>query len=260
MATVNSTKTCLPKLACSALVVGLFTARVFITGAYPHKYLNDRLFDLGGCNQTNSTTSEHTTNQPPNETNSSAQWEVMHANNQALQEQLEQALDRIEQNVQKNKELAEQISRSPRAIQTIQALEAAIAIFGQNKHEPEYEVSEYATGNRCWKCSPAVHPVPIQDLLLYGVKHKHNQNKILGDKVAQVVQQNTHLHKRFPVLMRHLRRSSRRSPSWDWSPRPWPIICSSDITMDKSGTTTQGQRTSPHGGNHFSKRRSESEN
>jgi hypothetical protein len=193
MATVNSTKTCLPKLACSALVVGLFTARVFITGAYPHRYLNDRLFDLGGCNQTNSTTSKHTTNQPPNETNSSAQWEVMHANNQALQEQLEQALARIEQNVQKNKELAERIARSPRAIQTIQALEAAIAIFGQNKHEPEYELSEYATGNRRWKCSPAVHPVLIQDLLLYGVKHKHNQNKILGDKVAQVVQQNTHL-------------------------------------------------------------------
>jgi len=30
--------------------------------------------------------------------------------------------------------------------------------------------------------------------------------------------------------------------------------------MDKNGTTTRGQRTSPHGGNHFSKRRSESEN
>jgi hypothetical protein len=72
-------------------------------------------------------------------------------------------------------------------------LEAAIAIFGQNKPELEYEVPEYATGNRCWKCSPAQHPVPIQDLLLYDVQNKHQQNKILGDKVAQVVQQNTQL-------------------------------------------------------------------
>jgi hypothetical protein len=102
-------------------------------------------------------------------------------------------LANIKQNVQRNKELAERISQSPRAIKTIQALEATIAIFGQNKHEPEYQVSEYATGNRRWRCSPAVHPVPIQDLLLYDVQNKHNKNQILGDKVAQVLHQNTQL-------------------------------------------------------------------
>jgi hypothetical protein len=69
----------------------------------------------------------------------------------SLHTHLEQALARIEQNVQRNKKLAERISRSPRTIKTIQALEAAIAIFGQNKPEPEYEVSEYATGSRRWK-------------------------------------------------------------------------------------------------------------
>jgi hypothetical protein len=110
-----------------------------------------------------------------------------------LQIQLEQALAKIEQNVQKNKDLAKRISRSPRAIQTVQALEAAIAIFGQNEPKPEYEVSKYATGNRCWRHSLPQHPVPIQDLLLYDVQIKHNQNKILGDKVAEVVRQNIHL-------------------------------------------------------------------
>jgi hypothetical protein len=75
----------------------------------------------------------------------------------------------------------------------IQALEAAIAIFGQNKPEPEYEVSEHATGSRRWKQSPAQHPVPIQDLLLNDVQNKHQQNKSLGDKVAQVARQNTQL-------------------------------------------------------------------
>jgi len=73
----------------------------------------------------------------------------------------------------KNKDLGEQISRSPLATRTIQALEAAIAIFEQNKPAPEFELSEYATGNRHWKCSPAQHPVPNQELLLYDVQKKH---------------------------------------------------------------------------------------
>ncbi len=37
--------------------------------------------------------------------------------------------------------------------------------------------------------------MPIQDLLLYDVQNKHQQNQILGNKVAQVVQQNTQLAK-----------------------------------------------------------------
>jgi hypothetical protein len=63
--------------------------------------------------------------------------EAIQTSNEALQVHLEQALARIEHNVQRNKELAERISRLPRAIKTIQPLEAAIAIFGQSKQEPE---------------------------------------------------------------------------------------------------------------------------
>ena len=69
---------------------------------------------------------------------SSARLETIQASNHLLQTQLEQALARIEQNVPKNKELAERISRSPRAIKTIQALEAAIAVIEQNNQDPEY--------------------------------------------------------------------------------------------------------------------------
>jgi hypothetical protein len=119
--------------------------------------------------------------------------EAIQTSNEALQVHLEQALARIEHNVQRNKELAERISRLPRAIKTIQPLEAAIAIFGQSKQEPEYQISEYATGSRRWKHTPAIHPVPITDLLDYDVRNHHNQNRILGDKVAQVLQQNTNL-------------------------------------------------------------------
>jgi len=128
-----------------------------------------------------------------NYTISTARLEFIQASNEALHSHLEEALARIERNVQKNKELAEQISRSPRAIKTIQALEAAIAMFAQNHPEPEYQISEYAAGNKRWRRAPSVHPVPITDLLEYEVQKKHNKNQMLGDKVAQILQQNTNL-------------------------------------------------------------------
>jgi hypothetical protein len=128
-----------------------------------------------------------------NDTLATARLEFIQASNEALYAHLEEALARIERNVQQNKELAQRISRSPRAIKTIQALEAAIAMFARNQPEPEYQTSEYATSNRCWKRAPSVHPVPITDLLEYEVLNKHNKNQILGDKVAQILHQNTDL-------------------------------------------------------------------
>ncbi len=66
-------------------------------------------------------------------------------------------------------------------------------MFAHNQPEPEYQTSELATGNRRWKRAPSVHPVPITDLLEYEVRNKHNRNQILGDKVAQILHQNTDL-------------------------------------------------------------------
>jgi hypothetical protein len=127
MATVYSSRTCLSKFICSILVVGLFTAGVLITGAYPHPDLSNPGLEFN--NRTNSSTTKHNSNQAQNETIASARLEAIQASNEALQTHLEQALAKIEQNVQKNKEFAERISRLPGAIKTIQALEAAIAIF-----------------------------------------------------------------------------------------------------------------------------------
>jgi hypothetical protein len=172
-------------------VVGLFTAGVLITGAYPHPDLINQ--GPGFNNRTNSSTDEAASVRTKNETIAAARLEAIQASNEALHAHLEQALARIEQNVQRNKELAEQISRSPRVIKTIQALEAAIAMFDRNNQEPEYQISEYATGNRRWKRAPSVHPVPITDLLEYDLKTHHNQNRILGNKVAQILKQNTQL-------------------------------------------------------------------
>jgi hypothetical protein len=75
----------------------------------------------------------------------------------------------------------------------IQALEAAITRFDQNQPKPEYQIAEYATGNRRWKRAPNVHPIEITELLNYEVQKKHHQNKILGNKVAQILKQNTDL-------------------------------------------------------------------
>jgi hypothetical protein len=168
--------------------IGLFTAGILITGAYPHPDLRDL------HNQTNSSTdTTNLTSSTGNATLAAERLAFIQASNEALYAQLDEALARIHRSIQQSQELAQRIARSPRAIKTIQALEAAITVFAQNNHEPEYETSEYATGNRRWKRAPSVHPVPITDLLEYEVRNKHNQNKILGDKVAQILHQNTDL-------------------------------------------------------------------
>jgi hypothetical protein len=87
-----------------------------------------------------------------------------------------------------------------------------------------------------------------------------NKTRSWGTKWRKWSDRIPNWHKKFPVPTRHRRRSSKRTPSWLWSPRRWPCTCSSDIAMDQNGTMTQERRTSPHGGNHFSKRKSESEN
>jgi hypothetical protein len=81
------------------------------------------------------------------------------------------------QYIQKNRELPERLARSPRAIKTIKDLEAAIAIFPPVKLTPEYEVSEYATRNKCLRCNPAQHLGPIQDqLLLHDIQTRQEKN------------------------------------------------------------------------------------
>jgi hypothetical protein len=128
-------------------------------------------------------------------------------------------------------------------------LDQAGAIFGKYKPEPEYQLSEYATGNRRrwrrnpgtgnngstepsttprtetateWvlrnlatspfpitaitalgtalhlatgirrsKREPSVYPFKVTDLLEYELRRKHSQNKILGEKIAKILHQNT---------------------------------------------------------------------
>jgi (p)ppGpp synthase/HD superfamily hydrolase len=160
MATVQSSRTCLPKLCCSIVAIRLFTAGILITGAYPHPNLNNHHYK-----QTNSSANETNLTTTGNATLAAKRLAFIQASNEALYAHLDEALARINKNRQQNKELANRISRSPRAIKTIQALEAAIAMFEQNQPEPEYQISEYATGNKRWRRAPSVHPVPKDPIM-----------------------------------------------------------------------------------------------
>jgi hypothetical protein len=48
-----------------------------------------------------------------------------------------------------------------------------------------------ATGLRRSKRAPSVYPFQITDLLDYEARKKHSQNKILGEKIAKILHQNT---------------------------------------------------------------------
>ncbi len=169
------------------MAIGLFAAIILITGAYPHQDLHNH------HNQTDSSTNTTNLNSTGNYTLAAETPAFIQASNKELHAHLDEALARIHQNIQKSKELGQRISRSPRAIKAIQALESAIAMFNQNQPEREYQISEYATGKGRWKREPSVYPFQVTDLLEHEVRNKHSQNKILGEKVTQILHQNTDL-------------------------------------------------------------------
>ncbi len=166
---------------------------------------------------------------------------------------------KIERNVQKNKDLASRFSRSPGAIKTIQALEAATAIFRRTKPNPEYEIAEYATGNRCWKRAPAQHPVPVQDLLLYNVQVKHDQNEILGEKVAEVVRQNIHLAQQASRAYDTPSKKLKKDPIMGLFTKTVATYMSLKHNNEQKQNNNLDPEDFSSWGNHFSKRRSESE-
>jgi hypothetical protein len=211
MATVHSPRSCLPKLCCSIAVAGLFIAGILITGAYPKPAIGDFNFNQTSAvtNSTNETLytqvdtiperTEEKLGKIPTKTPRTRRNIATLAQNKALQTLLlayifrktnigAAILYRLLHNDSKSR-----ISRSPTTLQTTQALETAIAIFEQNQPKPEYQTSEYATGNRRWKRAPRFHPVEITELLNYEVQKKHNRNKMLGNKVAKILKQNTDL-------------------------------------------------------------------
>jgi hypothetical protein len=241
MATIYSTRSCLPKLCCSIAAVGLFIAGILITGAYPHSNLHHLDF--------NQTQDMSNLTSPGNLTRASETLASIHTTNKEIYDQMDKALGRIERSRQKIPELAKTMSRSIRAVQTGQALEQAAAILGNYNPKLQYQLSDYATGKRLrWKRNPkagsnestktstrpntkttaewfinnlasslfpftgftsigaalqlasgikrskrapSVYPFQITDLLEYEARQKHSQNKILGEKIAKILHQNT---------------------------------------------------------------------
>jgi hypothetical protein len=207
MATVYSSRTCLPKLCCSVAAVRLFIIGILFAGAYPHTNLDNLNLNQTDVitNGTNLASTGNftlaTKGVTANRASRSLRTTIAPVQNKALQTILLAYIFRntdtqaaiLHKFLNQVSTSKSRVSRSPRAIKAIQALEAAIARFYQNQPEPEYQISEYATSNRRWKRAPSVHPIEITELLNYEVQRKHNNNKILGDKVAQILKQNTNL-------------------------------------------------------------------
>ncbi len=84
----------------------------------------------------------------------------------------------------------QKLATSPFPIKTIRAVEKAIQILTNTV--PKYK-SDHATGNQRQKREPSVYPFQVTDLLEYEVRNKHSQNKILGEKIAKILHQNTDL-------------------------------------------------------------------
>jgi len=239
MATIHSTRSCIPKLCCSLAAVGLFIAGILITGAYPHSNRNN--FNL------NQTREEQNSTSPGNSTQAAQTLAFIQTTNKETYEQMDKALDKAERSRRSIPELAERMSRSARTIKPSQALDQATAIFGTYKPKPQFQLSDYATGKRQrWKRNPkagsnesttastsprttaewfihnlasslfpftgftsigaalhlasgirrskrapSVYPFQITDLLEYEARQKHSQNKILGEKIAKILHQNT---------------------------------------------------------------------
>jgi hypothetical protein len=101
---------------------------------------------------------------------STTEMEAIQRGAEVLYQQMDQALASINKAVQKNRKMAERIARSPWAIKTIRDLDTAIAMFTPTRPIAEYEISEYATGNKRWQCAPSQHPVSIQELLLHDIQ------------------------------------------------------------------------------------------
>jgi hypothetical protein len=194
MATVHPSRTCLPKLCCSIAVAGLLITGILLTGAYPRNNLNH--YNL---NQTDAITNGTNITSSANRVPRSLKTTVAEAQNKAVQTILRAYIFRntdtqatiLHNFFNQISASKAQVSRSTRAIKATQALEAAITRFVQNQPKPEYQISEYATGNRRWRRAPSVHPVEITELLNYEVQKKHNQNKNLGNKVAKILKRNT---------------------------------------------------------------------
>jgi hypothetical protein len=192
-------------LCCSIAAVGLFITGILLTGAYPHKNLDH--FNLNQTDiltkRTNLTSTENFTLKgvTANRVSRSLRTTVAAAQNKALQAILLAYIFRntdtqaaiLHKFLSQVSTSKSRVSRSPRTIKAIQALEAAITRFDQNQPKPEYQISEYATGNRRWKRAPSVHPVEITELLNHEVQKNHNRNRIVGSKVAWILKQNTDL-------------------------------------------------------------------
>jgi hypothetical protein len=100
--------------------------------------------------------------------------------------------------------------------------------------------------------------VPITDLLDYDVRNHHDKNRILGDKVAQVLQQNMHLADEISEAYQTPSEKLKKDPIMALVTK---TVATSYIFIkhNNGGKRDPGTEDFSSWENHFSKRRSDSE-
>jgi len=136
---------------------------------------------------------------------STTEMEAIQKGTEVLYQQMDQALARINKAVWNNREMAEQIARSPRAIKTIKDLDTTIAMFTPTRPIAEYQISKYATRNKRWRRAPS-------QLLLHDIQTRQEKNKLLGEKIKRIVSQNQALAQQAPSIYDTPSEKLKKSP------------------------------------------------
>ncbi len=254
-ATVYSSRTCFPKFICSILVVGLFTAGVLITGAYPHPDLSNQGPNYN--NQRNSSNNEGNYLQTENEMIAAARLEAIQASNEALHAHLEQALAKIEKTYKRTKnfrnEFQDHLEQSKQCKHWRQPLPFSTRTFLSWSTKFQNMPLETDVGDAPQVCTL----YPSQTYLSMMSKTNTTRTESWETKWCKSSNKIQNCQTRFPKNIECHQRSSRKTPSWPWTPKPWPHTCSSNITTEVKETLEW--RISPPGENHSSKRRSEND-
>jgi hypothetical protein len=251
MATVYSSQTCLPKFCCSILAIGLFTAGILITGAYPHTDLHDH------HNQTNSSADRPTL---PRQETALSQLKDWHSFRPATRPfthiwtkpwpESTKTYSRTRNSRKESQDHPEQ-SRQYKPWKQRSRCSPRTSQNQNTRCQNTPQVTD--VGGEPQVC------IQLQSQIYSNTKSKINTTKIKswGTKWHKFSIKTPTCRTKLQKSTKHQQKSSKRTQLWLWSQRRSPPICSLDTARTEK--LTPEQKISPRGENHFSKRRSESE-
>jgi len=254
MATVYSSRTCIPKFLCSILV-GLFTNGILITEAYPHKDLSNPLLQF---NNTNSNTTKYDTNPDQDQRAHQHSWKPSRPATKHCKCIWNKPWPGSSITCKGTRNWRKEFQDCPERSKPF------------NPWRPQLPFSDKANRNLNTKsrnmppgadvgntpqpfirCPLRIYSTTMSGTITTKTGSLEKKWRRSSNKIPTCLTQ-------FPRPIRHRQKNSRGTPSWPWSPRRWPHTCFSNTIMELRDTPTR--KISPRGENPFSKRRSEDDN